>query len=315
MIAGMSEHHVPPAPRFLSGMGGFVTAVLLCSTLFIAVRLIELPLLKSPDGYALSEPDGYMRMYLVRRAMEGGRLRPSVVEADNAPQGRLNEWTTPMTAVALCTTRLATMLGATPAGALRAAGLLTGSAIGWLALLVLGVAGRRLGGNILGFSWMLAWAVLPDILAVTRLGNPDHHSLHALLFVCMVLTVYAGPGARPALAGTSLGVITSVAVWSAGSELLPAFALVAALAVYETHECVPARQTQSFWRSWYASGFIITSLALFLDFRPQPFHDRLELLSASHAVAWLGVGWLVERGSRSRNRLIRACEIALALGV
>src|SRR5258707_1257021 len=79
--------------------------------IFLWAQSISLPILRGPHGYVLLEPDSYMHWHLVRRALAGEGVRIRWMNEDNAPYGRLNEWTSPTTILGVTLTRMFEVFG------------------------------------------------------------------------------------------------------------------------------------------------------------------------------------------------------------
>lgn len=260
---------------------------------FLAVHHIRKPLLAGPFGYVLADPDSYQHWGLVRRALDGEGVRIHWMPADNAPFGRFNEWQSPLTILGVAAVRaVETVTGWPRDRALELTGLWFGPILGAAGLTIVAWLGWRAGGWPLAACWLIAWTPAPQVLRVTQMGNTDHHSLHQILCAIMLGAPLAW-AARPGVSGGILtGLAGAAAFWSGASELLPAWLLVAALAVWETahHESAPA----AFWRAWWVTGALATFAALLFEFWPQPFHRHLEFLSIWHVALWLVTGALLE---------------------
>ena len=120
--------------------------IALSAAAYVGVRLIDLPFIEGPSGYVLTDPDSNVRWRLVTRAVEGEGVRIRRITDDNAPFGRLNEWTSPMTILGVGATRLTQLFGMNQDKALEIAPLWLGPFIGLMTGLALLVIGWRLGG-------------------------------------------------------------------------------------------------------------------------------------------------------------------------
>ncbi len=256
------------------------------------------PMLRAPGGQeVLADPDSYMRWRLVERALAGEGVRIRWVPDDNAPRGRLNEWMSPMTMIGVMAVKV---MG-------PGAGQWLGPVMGLIILAALGWWGWRAGGWPVAVYWLVAWPALTAVRQVTQFGNTDHHSLHQLVFVCLA----GGCLARPRESGVWVGLVTALGMWTAGSEMLPAWALVAGLAIRE------ARSETGFWRAWWVSGLMGTTAAWLFEFWPHVFHGHLEFISAWHVGLWCVTGGLLEflRSERQRSRQVIAVLAAVALAL
>jgi hypothetical protein len=239
---------------------------------------------------------------------------------DNAPYGRLNEWTSPTTILGVTLTRMIEILGGEPREqALRMASHWMGPILGLLSILALGLLGRRAGGVALAACWLLAWPALAWAVSKTEFGNVGHRGLHQLLFICLVGGCLAWRQRPRVTGGTCLGLIGALALWSGGSELLPAWMLVAGLAVYDNVFANSVDEAVfSFWRAWWVWGCIGTCVAWLFEFWPHPFHGHLEFISVWHVSLWAIVGGLIEssRGfSWVRSHRLLAVSIAALMAL
>jgi len=267
-----------------------------CAAAYIGARRVVLPMMRAPDGhYVLADPDSYMRWRLVTRAVSGEGVRIRWVNDDNAPYGRMNEWMSPMTILGVGLVRAGEKFGGmTPARALEWGGLWLGPIVGLLSLSALGWLGWRAGGWSLAACWMAAWPVLEDVIQITRFGHTDHDSLHQLLFICVIGGCLACAQRPSVIGGGFVGLASALAMWSAGTELLPTLALVAMLAVYETGWLARDEKRTGFWRGWWIIGLAGTAAAWLFEFWPKVFHGHLEFISVWHVIAWCVGGALLE---------------------
>ena len=279
-----------------------VAIFLVCASAFIWARRVVLPMLRAPDGhYVLTDPDSYMRWRLVTRALNGEGVRIRWINEDNAPYGRMNEWTSPMTILGVGLVRAGERFGGMPpAKALEWGGLWIGPIIGLLSLLALGWLGWRTGGWPLAACWMVAWPVLGDVIQITRFGHTDHDGLHQLLFISIIGGCLACARRPSTLCGVLVGLASAVGMWSAGSELLPALALVAGLAVCEAGWLTRDEGRTRFWRGWWMAALGGTTAAWLFEFWPHVWHGRLEFISIWHVGLWIIGGCLLECLARRR---------------
>jgi len=294
--------------------------LLIVGGIFLWAQSIRLPTLRGPHGYVLFDPDSYMHWHLVRRALAGEGVRIRWMNEDNAPYGRLNEWTSPTTILGVTLTRMFEIFGGEPREqALRAASHWLGPIIGLLSILALGLLGWRAGGVPLAACWLLAWPVLSEALYNTEFGNVGHRGLHQLLFICLVGGCLAWRKRPKVTGGVCLGLIGALALWSGASELLPAWILIAGLAIYDNIFVTSVDEAVfSFWRAWWISGCIGTCVAWLFEFWPHPFHGHLEFISVWHVALWAIVGGLMEAGrglSLVRSHRLFAVSIAVLLAL
>ncbi|MCG3149074.1 MAG: hypothetical protein PCFJNLEI_02532 [Verrucomicrobiae bacterium] len=109
--------------------------------------------------------------------------------------------------------------------------------------------------------------------------------------------------------GIFVGLVSAVALWSAGSELLPAWGLVALWAGWE----MAHRQRVEFWRWWWIVGGIGTAMALVFEFWPAVWQTRLELLSVWHVTLWGITGGLLEFLCREQRRDRQRVAVGVAV--
>ena len=286
----------PRKAKFLSGVWVVVVSAVIAAAGFLWVRSAQLPMLRGAHGYVMADPDCYIRWHLVKQALDGEGVRIRWLTVDNAPYGRINEWTAPMTIIGVTVVRLTEWIGGLPREeAFKWWGLWLGPVLGLAGLGMLGWLGWRAGGWLLAVCWLLAWPAVgtgsPPNQFCNQFGSVDHHSLHQLLFICMV------GGCLARIRGIFIGLLSALAMWSGGSELLPAWGLIAGLAVWETGW---RSENVRFWREWWISGLLGTTAAWVIEFWPNLFHGHLEFISIWHVGLWCLCGGLVEFLARSR---------------
>lgn len=263
---------------------------------FFWARGLQLPLLRAPDGhYELADPDSFIRWRLVARALAGEGVRIHWMTEENAPYGHLNAWSSPMTILGVALVRAAEFFGGmSQEQALEWSGLWLGPIVGLIGLCALGCLGWRTGGWLLAACWVIAWPVLVDVIAITGFGNTDHHSLHQVLFICVVAGCLAWARKPTTTGGIFVGLTSALAIWSAGSEVLPVWALVTGLALWELGWRTADEAHVRFWRGWWVSGLSGTFCAWLFEFWPHVLHGRLEFISIWHVALWLILGVLLE---------------------
>ena len=279
-----------------------MAAFIVAAAAFIWFRALQLPFLRAPDGhYVLADPDSFVRWRLVERALAGEGTRIHWMNEENAPYGHVNAWTSPMTVLGVTLVHGAEFFGGmSRARSLEWGGLWLGPIVGLVGLAALGVLGWRAGGWLLAACWMLAWPVLIDVISVTGFGNTDHHSLHQLLFICVMGGCLAWARRPTRAGGVFVGSACALLIWSAGLEVLPAWALVAGLAFYELGWESSAEGTVEFWRAWWVSGLLGTMVVWLWEFWPYVFHGHLEFISVWHVASWAIVGAVLELAARPR---------------
>ena len=292
-----------------------IAAFLAAATSFYWFRAQQLPLLQAPNGhYVLSDPDSFVRWRLVQRALDGEGVRIHWMNEENAPFGHANAWTSPMTILGVTLVRGAEWFGGkSRTEALEWAGMWLGPLMGLIGIVALGILGWRTGGWLMSACWMLAWPVLIDVMTITGFGNTDHHSLHQLLFICLMGGCVAWARRPTRTGGAFVGLSCAVLIWSAGLEVLPAWLLVAGLAFYELSRRSSVGGTADFWRAWWVSGLMGTTAAWLFEFWPHVFHGHLEFISVWHVTSWAILGAVLEF-ARSPRVPVSQKLLVLAIG-
>jgi hypothetical protein len=289
-------------------------ALALAVVAHFAVRWPELARLRGPKGYVLAGPDCYMHWRLVTRALAGEWVRIRWMTEDNAPWGRPNEWTSPMTIVSVAGVRLVEAVTGWPrTRALDATRLWLGPVIGLAGLLLLAWLGWRTGGAWMALAWVAVWVALKPAISPTGFSNTDHHGLNQVLAILMLGGTLAWARQPTRAGGVFLGLVSAVGLWSAGSELLPAWGLVAGAAAWE----VAHQQRVEFWRWWSRVGLVGVLSALVFEFWPGVWQTQLEILSVWHLALACIAAALVEflsreaRADRQRLAVLGAILVAL----
>lgn len=309
-----------PAKKCKQGLWPVLVLFAISACAFLAILRLDLSFLQGPRGPILVEPDSFMRWRLVERALSGEGVRIRHMDEDNAPRGRLNEWTSPMTLVGVCAVKVA---GVFPkegkAEALKTGALWIGPIFGLLALAAMGWSGWRIGGWPLSAGIAVLWPALEDVERVFRFNYMDYHGFHLLLCAVAFGGLMALRERSAWRWGVGLGAVCALMTWSAATESLLLTLPLFLLSCYET--ATPARlpeDTKLFWRAWWGSGMAFTTAAWLFEFWPRLFHGRLEFLSVWNVGLWIIAGVTVEVLSRHRFRLAEAAAVlggALLLSV
>jgi len=286
---------------------------------YLGVRAMRVPFHSSPYGFILTDPDSNLRWRLVTRAVRGETPPPRPesseadeagaplgwVDADNAPFGRPNEWTSPMTYLGIAAVwTTGAIANYTQQASLEITPLWLGPAIGLISAGVLLVMGWRLAGAAVGLAWLVAWPALPDVLMTTEAGNVDHHGFHGLLMILIYGGLLVARRKWRPLSGTLIGIACAMGLWSGATEFLPLLLPVVILAAVDVVK--PSAEdpdaVRLFWRRWWVAGSGASILAMLLQFGPKGlFHTQLEYLSLWHVAAWAVAGgalWIMERAKR-----------------
>jgi hypothetical protein len=245
--------------------------------------------------------------------MDEGVCRIRWINDDDAPTGRMNEWTSPM--VILGKTAMTVVRMATGWPRQRAddfCRVWLGPAVALATLAVVAGMGRAAGGWALAGCWAIAWPVPYMIVGMTCCGNVNHQGFHLFLFaLCAGLCIAGREQARRSPNGSAgamrwgaaLGLANAVAIWAAASELLPICVLTALLAAWDCAHDDANRQLRRFWRGWWIYGLLGTAAALLFEFGPGSppggpglLHNHLEFISIWDVGLWvlaaIGVEWL-----------------------
>jgi len=284
---------------------------------YIGVRYMRVPLLRGPYGYVMPDPDSNIRWRMVTQSVRNEPIlrQPSPdgepeaplgwVDADNAPFGRPDEWTSPMTWLGVAAVWITqTVTTYTQRVSLEVTAMWLGPAIGLISAGALLVLGWRLAGWAVGLAWLVAWPVLPDVLMTTEPGNVDHHSLNCLLMILIIGGLLVARRRWRPLSGTLIGVACAAGVWTGATEFLPLLVPIVILAIVDVVKPAEgsADAVRSFWRQWSIAGFGASILAMLLEFGPAGlFHTQLEYLSVWHVAAWAVVAaslWVLGRAKR-----------------
>ena len=287
-------------------------------------RAVERPLLRGPHGQSvLADADSDEQWRLVRRALDAGTVRLRRVDDDDAPWGRINEWTSPTTLVGTAALRVTAAVTGRPVAAVDPlVRVWLGPTMALVTVLGLAAFGWVAGGWVTAGCWAAAWPASAVVTGMTRCGSVNRQATTLGLFTFTVACVAAGRAVvarapvdrrRAVLWGAGLGTLCGLGLWAAASELLPIWFLVAGLAAWDVgggavgdRRAVdgrggPGGGVVAFWRAWAVAGGVVTAAALAFEFGPGSppggpglFHRHLEFLSAWHVGLWVGFGAVVE---------------------
>jgi hypothetical protein len=276
---------------------------------FLAVCTMRVPFLRTSDpnrpvGYVLPDPDSNLRWRQVtqsvanlpphRPATTGEEDAPlGWVSIDNAPFGRPNEWTTPMTHIGIAAVwATETLTGYSTPLALETTPLWLGPAIGVAIGITLLVMGWRLAGCLVGLAWMAGWPVLFHLLSATGPGMVDHRAFHCLLMILIYGGLLVARKKWQPMAATLVGAVCALGIWSGGTGFLPLLVPVLFLAAWDVIKPTEDGDTvRAFWKRWWITGLVGTALTMLLQYGPSGLlHTRLEFLSIWHVAFWAVVG-------------------------
>ncbi len=281
---------------------------------YVGPRLIEYPFLRIPGSkaVAITDPDSAMHWRLVVRAVNGEGTRARWMDEDNAPDGRMNEWTAPMTLVGVAGVRLTQLFGQMDqTEALRMAPLWIGPAIGLATGGLLLLFGWRLAGWPVGLGAFLAYPVLQHVFISSGLGYFDHHSLNVLIAVGIVGGSMLGRRGWRLPWAVAIGALSAVGLWSSSTEYLFILIPICVLAVADVLRAGGDAGPLRFWRVWWITGLAATFLALIWEFWPAPFHTHMEFLNIWHVALWAVGGGALEALGRFRPRWYSAVGVGI----
>ena len=243
---------------------------------YLGVCYMRVPFLRGNYGYILPGPDSNLRWRLVTQsATNQSSPRPAStaeqdaplgwVDADNAPFGRPNEWTKPMTAIGVAAVSATKLFidedePKKTAFALELAPIWLGPAIGVAIGLALLITGWRLAGCLVGLAWMVAWPTLPDLLMATEPGIVDHHGFHCLLMILVYGGLLAARRRWRSGEAIFVGLMCALGIWSGATEFLPLLVPVLFLAAFDVVR-PPADSdiVRAFWKRLWITGLIVSA--------------------------------------------------------
>lgn len=296
----------PASDAALIPRPGWVLAVIVFLALLGAVlRGATAPMILSAEPLLLDDPDTALHLRLVRDAISAQSLHVPVIPDDNAPRGRINEWSIANT-LAL---RIAFALGG--ADAERRVLAFFAPTIGLLMVLGVGLLAWSLREPTLALLWSTGAALLPGCVQIGESGATDHHTLQVLgllwLLAAVVLFFRTGRGWIGAVAGAMSAMLFSLGAF----EHFPAFGLLCILALVDTIRSPEDAAHRRFWNCWMGAGFVATVLFL-LPLNAIP--PTVDALHPWHLLLWISAGavlLLTRRGSTLRWR----CAIGLGAGL
>lgn len=258
------------------------------------------------------DPDGCCWIALTQEHQRTGAIRLKTFAFDNAPYGREEHWSS----------SLAWWLWLAGAGDHLVTGQPMDAAIAWsslwanpllfaLALLALAFAFCRTLGpwptGVLAITLASLWGVQWDF----SYGRPDHHGLHLIAFVGMILCALAGGSGWVAEGGerrarswfAASGLFGAMGLWIGATQqcmgigALGVGATVSAL-VFARRGQSPLGFAPELWRRWARFGGAGSLAFYLLEYFPHRMGMRLEVNHPLYALAWLGAGelmWVIGR--------------------
>ncbi|MEO5374426.1 MAG: hypothetical protein H7840_09110 [Alphaproteobacteria bacterium] len=271
----------------------------------------------------LVDPDCYMRLDRVLWLHERGDWYDALQPRANAPYGETLHWTRPLDVILLVGAWVGSLV-TDFRQALYVWGVLVSPVLLAVAVAVWwwGTRGLLSGRLFLGSVALLSLQL--DAFMAFAIGRPDHHSLHALLFIgqLAILQRYfmgsAGVG-LVALAGGLCG----IGIWVSVEALVPLLFFGVALVgawLWRGGEGKGAKAV-----TLYAAGLLLAlTAAVAIEYPPsgwmQPHYSRVSVvhwtLAAWGTLAWAGIAWAEMRWGGGRSvwwRFILAAGPGLVL--
>ena len=270
------------------------------------------------------DPDSHVWINLTQRQVRDGTVRPHDFPYDNAPTGRERHWSSSFSWWLLVLGGATHWLGGVPWDAAIARSAAWANPV-LFALFLAGLAlamRRRLDAWSTGVflvTLTALWGVQWDF----SYGRPDHHGLHLMAFLGLVLGALLGglgwTRVGPALAEepdrfavrpgtwrqargwfTGSGVCGGIGLWIGSTQQVVCVAVLGAGAVLATL-CFGGRKWRAegvrfapeLWLHWSRVG-ALTSLAFYaVEYFPAHMEMRLEVNHPLLVLGWLGAGELM----------------------
>ncbi len=270
------------------------------------------------------DPDSHVWINLTQRQVHDGTVRPHDFPYDNAPTGRERHWSSSFSWWLLLLGGVTHWVGGLPMDAAIAQSAAWANPV--LFVLFLGalipILRRRLDAWSTGV-FLLTLAALWGVEWDFSYGRPDHHGLHLMAFLGLILGALLGglgwtrvgpespsgpdvflvrPGtwreARTWL--TASGVCGGLGLWIGSTQQIICIAVLgtgAVLAVLwfggEKWQVNGVRFAPELWLRWSRAG-ALTSLAFYgIEYFPSHMEMRLEVNHPLIALGWLGAGELM----------------------
>ena len=273
---------------------------------------------------AMFDPDSHVWINLTQRQVHDGTVRPHDFPYDNAPAGRERHWSSSFSWWLLVLGGLTHWIGGLPwdAAIAQSAGWANPVLFAGFLVALSAVMRRRLEAWSTGV-FLVTLAALWGVQWDFSYGRPDHHGLHLMAFLGLVLGALLGglgwTRVGPALPEeadtfvvrlgtwrqargwfTASGVCGGLGLWIGSTQqmvciaVLGAGATVAALLFGGPERRVDGvRFAPELWLRWSRAG-ALTSLAFYaIEYFPAHMEMRLEVNHPLIALGWLGAGELM----------------------
>ncbi|MFZ4597912.1 MAG: hypothetical protein ACOYNN_04635 [Terrimicrobiaceae bacterium] len=234
------------------------------------------------------------------RMIEKGEWRARSSDQDNFPVGRSVHWSNlPVWGLV----GLSQFFPATDGQRIQKAAAIFGPVSLLVLVTVISLAILRAFGSLPAAVFCIACLGSYPFLHAFFAGETDHHGLVAAFSMAGVLALVAG--VRESAAGQgrkarwffiASGALGAVAFWISASSQVPvlvgmglAAIAAAGLAKWTKNPGVPPR----LWTTWGATGGILVVVFYLLEYAPDIWHLRLEIIHPIYAFAWIGAGYLL----------------------
>ncbi len=278
------------------------------------------------------DPDSHVWINLTQRQVRDGTVRPHDFPYDNAPAGRERHWSSSFSWWLLLLGGVTHRVGGLPMEAAIAPAAAWANPV--LFALFLGalipILRKRLDAWSTGI-FLVTLAALWGVEWDFSYGRPDHHGLHLMAFLGLVLGALMGglgwtrvgpawpdgpdvflvrPGPRREARTwfTASGVCGGLGLWIGSTQQMVCVAVLGAGAVLavlwfggEKWQVEGVRFAPELWLRWSRAG-ALTSLAFYgIEYFPSHVEMRLEVNHPLIALGWLGAGELMTTAMLART--------------
>ncbi len=256
-----------------------------------------------------------------QQSADQGRLRLRHIDYDARPDGRDLRRTAPYRWWLIVVGWLRGTVCGEPLGYAIARGALIADPLLLALLLVAGAAyGARYLGSLAASGFVVAGISFFPLAANFQPGAPDPHSLAWVLALGGILPLLASPrrvGNHRRAHFAVAGILGGLGFWNDATSQAPVLLAIFLGAVgYEFVRSRGSRQppAPSRWRAWALAGALTTLAASLFEFAPNHFSWSLDAVSPIHAIAWWGMGEVLEAAatwSRGGRRAFGPAALAL----
>lgn len=229
--------------------------------------------------YLIADPDSALALHLLERSIAEDHWHQSQVTWDNAPHGRINEWSAANVLLLRAAYQFFQGDRAGQAVFLEAVPPLIGAVM----TAVPGLLALRFGRRRMAFFWVIGTALLPGMVAPQLSGFVDYHGLQVaawtMALAAFVLFLLEARSWLGYIAGAAQGLLLVLGPM----EHLPILTLTAALAISDGASRKSPPVYAEFWRRWVCSGFAVVFCFAAIARFPA---ERLEVLGLWHVLLW-----------------------------